>query len=353
MFDLTQITLRIDGIEVKVPSGSSVLDAARSVGISIPTLCHLADLTPEGACRMCVVHINGFRSLVASCVQPVTDGMIVSTTTPNVLEARKMMLELLLANHPPDCLRCPQNMDCQLQSLAADYGITHTRFPGENQNSPRELDNAFIVRDMDKCILCGRCVRVCQEMQACGVLAINGRSCDCHVAPAFASSLTDSTCVFCGACVSACPVGALTEKALRMEGRPDKKVRTTCPFCGVGCNFDLNVKNGKVIGVTSNCDSPVNGRLLCVKGRFGVDYIHSNQRLTTPLVRKNGKLEPASWDEALDFIATNLTRIKAENGSDSIAALSSARCTNEENYIIQKFMRAVIGTNSVDHCART
>lgn len=138
-----------------------------------------------------------------------------------------------------------------------------------------------------------------------------------------------------------------------MEGRPDKKVRTTCPFCGVGCNFDLNVKNGKVIGVTSNCDSPVNGRLLCVKGRFGVDYIHSNQRLTTPLVRKNGKLEPASWDEALDFIATNLTRIKAENGSDSIAALSSARCTNEENYLIQKFMRAVIGTNSVDHCART
>jgi formate dehydrogenase alpha subunit len=263
------------------------------------------------------------------------------------------MLELLLSNHPHDCLVCSRNLDCELQSLASDLGVTAPRFSGEKRSSPKDTSNHFIQRDPDKCILCGRCVRTCQEAQVCSVLEFNGRGFHSSVAPAFEADLSDSSCVFCGSCVSACPVGALTEKALRSEGRPDKTVKTTCPFCGVGCNFDLNVKNNKIIGVTSNPTSPVNGRLLCVKGRFGVDYVHSKKRLLTPLIRKNNRLEPSTWNEALELVASRLSSIKAAHGADSIAALSSARCTNEENYVIQKFMRAVIGTNSVDHCART
>jgi len=347
------VQLTIDGISVKVLQGTSVLDAARQAHIRIPTLCHLPDLTPEGACRLCVVKIEGMRTLTASCVQPAAEGMVVSTHTPEVLEARRMVLELILANHPADCLSCSRNLNCELQALAAELGVKPPRFAGKKRHYPLDDSNEFIVRDNEKCILCGRCVRVCQELQACDILGFMERGFDTKLAPAFDTPTHESNCVFCGACVSVCPVGALTEKNLCMEGRPDKKVRTTCPFCGVGCNFDLNIKDGKIIGVTSSPDSPVNGRLLCVKGRFGVDYVHSPQRLTTPLIRKNDKLEPASWDEALDLVAKRLGEIKQADGPDSIAALSSARCTNEENYVMQKFMRAVIGTNSVDHCART
>ena len=347
------IQLTIDGISVQVEAGTSVLDAARQAGIRIPTLCHLADLTPEGACRICVVKVEGMRTLAASCVQPANEGMVVSTHTPEVLEARRLVLELILANHPTDCLACARNLNCELQSLAAELDIPASRFSGQKRHYPIDDDNAFIVRDNEKCILCGRCVRTCQELQVCDVLGFSQRGFQTKLAPAFDTPTHESDCVFCGACVSACPVGALTEKELCREGRPDKKVRTTCPFCGVGCNFDLNVKDGRIIGVTSAPDNPVNGRLLCVKGRFGVDYVHSPDRLTTPLIRKNDKLEPASWDEALSLVAARFSEIKRSHGSDSIAALSSARCTNEENYVMQKFMRAVIGTNSVDHCART
>ena len=347
------IELTIDGISIQAESGTSVLEAARQAGIRIPTLCHLADLTPEGACRLCVVKIDGMRTLTAACVQPVAAGMVVHTHTAEVLEARRTVLELLLANHPTDCLACVRNLDCELQTLAAELGASRPHFAGQQRHYVRDDGNAFIVRDNEKCILCGRCVRVCQELQVCNVLGFMNLGFETKLGPAFDTPTHESDCVFCGACVSACPVGALTEKVLGQEGRPDKKVRTTCPFCGVGCNFDLNVKDGKIIGVTSNPDSPVNGRLLCVKGRFGTDYVHSPQRLTTPLLRKNGRLEPVAWDEALNFTAARLAGIKREHGPDSIAALSSARCTNEENYLLQKFMRAVIGTNSVDHCART
>ena len=350
---MISVQLTIDGRTVRVAQGTSVLDAARQADIRIPTLCHLADLTPEGACRLCVVKIEGMRALAASCVLPVTEGMVVSTHAPEVLEARRMVLELLLANHPADCLYCVRNLNCELQALCAEFGVKSPRFSGQMRHYPIDDGNAFIVRDNEKCILCGRCVRTCQELQSCDILGFMGRGFDTKLAPAFDTPTHESDCVFFGACVSACPVGALTEKELCREGRPDKKVRTTCPFCGVGCNFDLNVKDGKIIGVTSSPDSPVNGRLLCVKGRFGVDYVHSPQRLTTPLVRKNDKLEPASWDDALNLVAKRLQEMRQGYGPDSIAALSSARCTNEENYVMQKFMRAVIGTNSVDHCART
>lgn len=347
------IQLTVDGIVVMVPQGTTVLEAARQADIRIPTLCHLPDLRPEGACRLCVVQIEGVRTLAASCVQPVAEGMVVRTHTPEVLEARRLVLELILANHPTDCFSCSRNLNCELQTLSAELGVKKPRFPGRKRHYPIDDANPFIVRDNEKCILCGRCVRTCQELQSCNILDFTGRGFDAKVAPAFDTPTHESDCVFCGACVSACPVGALTEKELCLEGRPDKKMRTTCPFCGVGCNFDLNIKENRIIGVTSNPDSPVNGRLLCVKGRFGIDYVHSPKRLMTPLIRKNDKLEPASWDEALDLIAERFAQAKQAHGSDSISAFSSARCTNEENYVLQKFMRAVIGTNSIDHCART
>ena len=351
---MSLLKIKIDGITLQVPEGISVLDAARQANIRIPTLCHLASLSPVGACRMCLVKIDGMRTLTASCVQPVAEGMSIHTHTEEILSARREILELLLANHPADCLYCTRNLDCELQSLAAELGVKAQRFKGLTRHYPLDDTNKFIVRDNEKCILCGRCVRTCQELQCCDVLEFCNRGFDSKVAPAFDTATAESACVFCGACVDACPVGALVERNFwENGGKPDKKVRTTCPFCGVGCNFDLNVKADQILGVTSNPDSPVNGRLLCVKGRFGTDFVHSPRRLTTPLIRRHGRLEPASWEEALTLVADRFTQIRDNYGGDALAALSSARCTNEENYILQKFMRAVIGTHNIDHCART
>jgi predicted molibdopterin-dependent oxidoreductase YjgC len=350
---MDKITLTIDGRPVSVPPGTTVLNAARLLGIDIPTLCHLADLTPEGCCRVCLVEIAGVRTLATACTYPVAEGMAVRTDTADVREARRTVVEMLLANHPPDCLACQANQRCELQRLALDLGVRSIPFAGERRRYAPDDSNPFIIRDNEKCVLCGRCVRVCKELQCCNVLDWTERGFASKITPAFDSAMADSSCVFCGTCVSACPTGALTEKTLYASGLPDKKVKTTCPFCGVGCNFDLNVKDGEIIGVTSNETSAVNGRLLCVKGRFGTDYVHSPERLTSPLVRKDGVLAEATWDEALGLVADRLAAIKADHGPDAIAALSSARCTNEENYLLQKFMRAAVGTNNVDHCART
>lgn len=350
---MDKITLTIDGRQISVPPGTTVLEAARLLSINIPTLCHLADLTPEGCCRVCLVEVAGLRSLTTACTHPAAEGMVVRTGTPEIREARQTVVEMLLANHPTDCLTCQANQRCELQSLAADLGVRAVRFRGEQRRYELDDSNPFIIRDNEKCVLCGRCVRVCKEIQCCNVLEWTERGFISKVTPAFDSAMDKSSCVFCGTCVSACPTGALTEKPLYGTGLPDKKVKTTCPFCGVGCNFDLNVKDGCVIGVTSNETSVVNGRLLCVKGRFGTDYVHSPERLTSPLIKKDGAFAPATWDEALDLVAAKLAAIKAAHGPDAIAALSSARCTNEENYLLQKFMRAAVGTNNVDHCART
>ena len=350
---MEMVTLTVDGQPVQVRPGATVWEAAKEVGISIPTLCHLADLTPEGACRVCVVEVEGARGLVTACTYPVNSGMVVRTNSPVIREARRAVVELILANHPQECLTCQRNLDCELQSLAKQLNVTSIGFDGERRQYAIDDNNPFIIRDNNKCILCGRCVRVCKEVQCCNNLEWTERGFYSKITPAFDDPMVESECVFCGTCVSACPVGALTEKPMNGIGAPDKKVKTTCPFCGVGCNFDLNVKEGRVIGVTSNLTSPVNGRLTCVKGRFGTDYIHSPERLTTPLIRKNGELVAASWDEALGLVAEKFQRIKQEQGGDAVAALSSARCVNEDNYLMQKFMRAVIGTNNIDHCART
>ncbi len=351
---MASVTLTIDGRQVTVPRGTSVLEAAEAAGIFIPTLCHDPDLSPWGACRLCVVEIPGMRNLPASCVTEATEGMVVYTASAPVLEARKTILELLLANHPEDCLTCHRNGDCRLQDYAYYYGVRASGFAGERRALPVEDENPFIVRDMNKCILCGKCVRVCQEIQGCHVVDFAYRGFGTRITPAMNVPLGESTCVFCGNCVAYCPVGALVEKPMLGKGRrwEVRKVRTICPYCGTGCTIELNVKDGRVIGVTSAPDGDVNGKALCAKGRFGMGFIHHPDRLQAPLVRKNGELVEASWEEALELVASRLKEIKEAHGGEAIGFLSSARCTNEENYLLSKLARAVVGTNHIDHCAR-
>lgn len=346
------VKLTIDGQVIEALEGSTILEASKQAGVTIPTLCYLADLTPEGACRVCVVEVEGARGLVTACTYPATEGLVVRTNSAVIREARRSVVELMLANHPQDCLSCQRSLDCELQTLANQLGIREIRFDGERRQYAIDDSNPFVLRDNNKCILCGRCVRVCREIQCCDTLEWTNRGFDTKVTPAFDQTMEDtSSCVFCGNCVAACPVGALTAKPMQHAGLPDKKVQTTCPYCGCGCTFELNIKNGNVIGVTS-IDGDVNGRSLCVKGRFGFGFIHHPDRLTTPLIKKDGQFVEASWSEAIGIMAEKFGAIKKADGADAIAVLSSARCTNEDNYLLSKFARAVIGTNNIDHCAR-
>ncbi|KAF1083805.1 putative formate dehydrogenase [Sporotomaculum syntrophicum] len=349
------VKLKINGKDVEAPAGSTILQAAENSGISIPRLCYYPDLSPMGQCRLCVVEVEGNTLLPASCVTPISAGMVIHTESPAVIEARKIILELLLANHPQDCMTCDKMGDCRLAEYAYQYGVRDSRFVGEKHNYAVDESNPFIIRDLNKCIQCGACVRACEEITGKDNLSYMYRGYNRKVTTADDVSYVDSDCVFCGQCVAVCPTGALTEKQIHGKARAWElqKVRTTCPFCGTGCNFDLCVHEGQVVGVKSSPDSVVNGRALCVKGRFGWDFVNNAQRLTTPLIKRDGNFVPASWEEAINLIAERLSEIKNKYGSDSFAALSSARCTNEENYLMQKFTRAVMGTNNVDHCART
>lgn len=296
------INLTINGTAVAVPQGTSVLKAAESIGIDIPTFCYDKDLTVAGACRICVVEIQGFRNLPASCATTVQEGMVVETESEKVVEARRVILELLLANHPQDCMTCEKTGNCRLQDYCYRYGIKGRPFQGEQKQYPIDSENHLIERNQNKCILCGKCVRVCHEVQVTGAVDFAWRGFETRVTTPFDVPLNTELCRFCGQCVDICPTGALINKQLKGT-RPweVKKVRTTCPFCGTGCNFDLNVKDGKIVGVTSNQESPVNGRSMCVKGRFHTDLIYSPDRITKPLIKKNGVFEEASWDEALNL----------------------------------------------------
>lgn len=350
---MPEVNLTINGRQVTVPSGITVLKAAELCGIDIPTLCYDEELSSPGACRLCVVEIKNMRNLPASCVTTVSEGMEVLTHSPAVIEARKTILELLLANHPNDCLTCSKSGDCRLQEYAYEYGVRFNDL-GEKHQYPIDNVNPFIIRDYNKCILCGKCVRVCEEVQGRSIIDFSQRGFNTKIATAMDLPLEDSNCVFCGSCVAVCPVGALTEKNMAGKGRKweIEKVRTTCPYCGTGCTFDLNVKDGEVIGVTTFPEAEVNGRALCVKGRFGTGFIHHPDRLTQPLIKKDGEFVTASWEEALSLIAEKFSAIKGESGGDALAVLSSARCTNEDNYLANKLTRAVFGTNNIDHCAR-
>jgi formate dehydrogenase alpha subunit len=332
----------------------TVLQAAQTAGIEIPHLCYHEKLPPTGACRMCVVEVEGARSLVASCAYPVAEGMVVRTNTERVIKARKLALELLLSDHPLDCIVCEKAGNCKLQDYAYEYGITESPFVGERHEYPIDTSNPFIVRDYNKCILCGRCIAACSDIQVTEALDRKNRGFDSKVIAGLDQPLQDSPCVFCGRCVSVCPVGALTEKQAIGKGREwdFERVRTICNYCGCGCTIELNVKDGRIVKVTNAEDSPVAGGSLCAKGKFGWDFIQNEERLRTPLIKESGKFREASWDEALNLVASKLSEIKERSGPDSVAVLSSAKCSNEENYLLQKLVRAAIGTNNVDHCAR-
>ena len=351
---MSEISLTVDGRNIEAEEGMMILQAAEAAGIEIPHLCYHDQLSPFAGCRLCVVEVEGAKSLVASCAYPVAEGLVVRTDTERVRAVRRLALELILSDHPLDCLVCEQAGRCKLQDYAYQMGLSGSRFVGERHEYPVDVSNPFIRRDYSKCILCGRCVQICAERQVSDAIDFSFRGFQTKVAVPFDRPLQESDCVFCGQCVSVCPTGALLEKTAVGKGRAweMETVRTICPYCGCGCTLELNVKDGAIVKVTSAEDSPIGEGCLCVKGRFGWDFVHSPERLTTPLIRRDGKFEEATWDEALALVARRLGEIRDEYGSDAMATLSSAKCTNEENYLVQKFTRAVLGTNSVDHCAR-
>lgn len=345
------VNLTINGRVVQAQEGQTVLDACWGNGISVPTLCHHPDLPPVGACRLCVVEVEKMRGLIASCTLPVSEGMVVHTETPKVIAERKFVLEMLLTDHPNDCMTCERDGDCELQNHVYEYQVPWPEHKGKRHSyAPGADTNPFVFTDFNKCILCTRCVRACAEIQGRNVWGVGFRGFNDRIIAGADVSMLEAGCESCGLCAAYCPTGALTDKPSRGKGRAYqmKKVTTTCTYCGVGCQFDLNVRGGKVVKVTSNRKAPVNGAALCVKGRYGYEFIHHKDRLTKPLVKKDGAFVETTWDEALDLIAGKFSQAKG----DEFAVLASAKATNEENYLIQKFARQVMATNNVDHCAR-
>ena len=351
---MATMNISINGRKISALAGSTVLEAAEGAGISIPKLCHHPALVPIGACRMCLVEIKGQRTLQPACTFPITEGTEVQTHSPSVIEARRFVLELLLSDHPLDCMTCDSTGSCELQDLMYEYGVKDTRFPGEKHAYPVEDPNPFIQRDYNKCIVCRRCVRACQEINGVEAIAMVWRGFRAKPGTAFDGNLEDSPCEFCGMCVAVCPTGALMPKQALGKGRAWQLQKTTsvCPYCGVGCQIDYSSKDGRVVKAESHWGSPPNHGWTCVKGRFGWDYVNHPDRLTQPLIKKDGQFVEATWDEALDLVADRFAEIKTKHGGDALALLSSAKCTNEENYLLQKFTRAVLETNNVDHCAR-
>jgi NADP-reducing hydrogenase subunit HndD len=352
-------TFLLNGKETPFKIGQMILEAAKNGGIEIPTLCHLKGTTPTGACRVCCVEVKGARSLMAACSTPVTPGMEVFTSTETVRKARKLNVELLLSSGSHNnCPTCEKSGDCSLQELARQCHLEGVRFKADAVKYPVEKDNPFIIRDFSRCILCGRCVQACNEVVVNRAISFGYRGAASKVVTGGDKAYNDeiSECVFCGQCVQVCPVGALMEKKASYMATPREfeKIRTTCPYCGVGCQQLLHVKDGKIIKVTAVEDAQPNQGRLCVKGRFAYDFIYSGERLKTPLIReKNGEFREASWDEALDLVADKFKEIIKKDGPDAIAGVSCARSINEDSYQMQKFFRAVIGTNNIDHCART
>lgn len=349
-----KLKITIDGIEMLCDRGTTILSAARQAGVEIPTLCHDDRLEPYGGCRLCIVQIKGVNRPLPACTTPVANNMVVTTESETLTRIRKNVLDLLLSNHPNDCMRCEQTGNCTLQDLAYRYGADGKIYEGERWELPIREDNPFITYEPNKCILCGRCVRICNEVVMAGTIDLVGRGFHAMPDTAFRKPRSLDNCEFCGQCVSTCPVGALTDRKGRGKGRSYemKKVKTTCSYCGTGCNFYLNVKDGKVVKVTSAYDSPVNQGNLCIKGRYGYDFIHHPDRIKTPLIRKGDTFVEATWDEALELIADRFKELIQKYGPDKVGGFSSARCTNEENYLLAKWVRCAVGSNNVDNCAR-
>ena len=350
------VTATIDGQTVDIREGESILEAARRCGHEVPTLCYDSRVDPSASCRMCLVKVEGRRLAIASCAHELQADMHVVTRDEELEENRKTILKLVLSENPvEECRACVEQGPCELHALADDYDVRTEQYAGAISGRIPEDNNPFIARDYSQCILCYRCTRVCNELEQAHAIIPEGRGFRTNIVAPFHESLLDSNCTFCGQCIQTCPTGALMDRKMLGKAKAEDvtKTRTICPFCGTGCGIELNVANGEFIGVTPDWTSPASAGSLCVKGQFGIDFISSPTRLKTPMIRRNGELEPCTWDEAFEAIVGKFKQVKEESGPNAFSLWSSARATTESNFLMQKLARAVIGTNNIDNCART
>jgi NADH-quinone oxidoreductase chain G len=347
------ITITINGKDIQLDEVMTVLEASRKAGIKIPTLCNHELLEPYGGCRLCVVEVERMPKLQNACTLLAADGMVVRTESEDISKVRRGILELLLINHPLDCPYCDKAGECELQDLVDKYGPSVGRYKEEKRKVPESHEDHILARNMERCVVCTRCVRMCRDVQGASAIAIVGRGNRSRMEP---FSATSFNCEYCGNCLSACPVGAILSRLYMHSYRPwqvDKEVETTCSYCGVGCSFVVQVRDNSVKRVVPKFGHGLNNGLLCSRGRFGYEYIENPERLRTPLVRRRGKLEQSSWNEAFEIVAQKLKEIRDKNGGKAIAGIASPRSTNEDNYVFQKFMRMACGTNNVDSISRT
>jgi formate dehydrogenase alpha subunit len=347
---LEDIALTINGKNISCPPGTSVLNAALENGIKVPTLCHHPHLEPVGACRLCLVEDEKTGRIMASCVTPVAPNMSIQTDSPTIKTHRTNIIRLIMANHPESCIVCSQGNRCELRQIAAELGVGQTDLYPMPHYTGLEEANPFIIRDLSKCILCGKCIRADHELVVVGAIDYNFRGFKSRPATVHEMPLEKSSCTFCGTCVSMCPTGALSVKNTRYVGSPQKESSTICGFCGVGCSLVMGSVDGQIIDVNpSHREKTVNLSTLCVRGHFAHDYLNASKRLSKPLIRKDGELSPATWDEALEAVAQGLISIKEKYGPQSVAVLGSSKCTIEENYLFQKIAHVILGTNNVDN----
>ena len=351
------ITLSIDGEEVTVPEGTTVMRAAALHNVNIPKLCATDSLEPFGSCRLCLVQIEGMKGLPASCTTEAKHGMKVTTQNKKIADTRRNVMELYISDHPLDCLTCPTNGDCELQDMAGVVGLREVRYgyAGENHlDAKKDTSNPYFTFDPSKCIVCSRCVRACEEVQGTFALTIHGRGFESKVSPSQNQPFIDSECVSCGACVQACPTATLSEVGLIEQGVPEHTAITTCAYCGVGCSFRAEMKGQQVVRMVPNKDGHANHGHSCVKGRFAFGYATHKDRIKKPMIREtiHEPWREVSWDEAFKFTADKIKSIQRKYGKDSVGGITSSRCTNEETYLVQKLVRAAFGNNNVDTCAR-
>jgi predicted molibdopterin-dependent oxidoreductase YjgC len=376
------IEIKIDGRSLKVPTGKTVMEAALESGIDIPHLCYHPELSVSGGCRLCLVEVDGRPDPLPSCGLLCSDGMEITTQSDQLYQMRHDIIDLFVADHPLDCVTCEKAGACDLQKYAYEYGVKETSHQFELSRTLYQDDNPFFIRDHQYCILCGKCERVCREVIGKDAIAVVGRGFTSHVATPFDGPMLDSSCVFCGSCVQVCPTAALMPVSRQGKGREWELERkqTICGYCGVGCTIEYALKDDEIVYAQGVKEDTVNGEMLCTKGRYGWDFAGHKERLTSPMLRRDVAYElgltdkpysvpeksvladrrpnihkshvEVDWDTALDYAAGKLAGIVKEHGADAVMGLASARCTNEDNYVFQKFMRAAVGTNNLDHCAR-
>lgn len=349
---MATVTLTINNKTIEVPDGMLLTEAAKMAGIEIPTLCYHPELQPYGGCRLCLVRIEKMPKLQTACTTRVCNNMVVTTDSPEIAKARKGMLEFILTYHPLDCPICDKGGECELQNLVFKFGSGFRRYAEDIEEYTIDTNDPLIDRELDRCVRCLRCVRVCDEVQGVTNLTAYNRGSHTEIGPFMGGSIFN--CEYCGSCVAICPVGALTSKPFKYKARPwqTKRTETVCTYCGCGCQFALETRNGDVLRVVTDFEKGVNEGSLCIRGRFGYSFINNKKRLTSPLIKKGDKLEPVAWDEASDIIADRFRKIKENDGPDAIAGIITGHCTNEDIYLFQKFMRLAVGTNNIDSAAR-